>query len=796
MKSPKTLSLLVFSICLFPFITWGQARLQFIHNSPDLSLDSIDVYVNKTLLLDNINFREASEFIQGPSGIPLLIEICPGNSTSAEDALYSTAVMLSQGKKYIAIAQGTIDGNGYNPWQPFELQFIDYARETSNNTGQTDVLFFHGSTDAPALDIIETTSLGLLCDNLSYGQFDGYKELTPANYVLEIKDSASQTRYFNLQFDLTTYSGQALILMASGFLVPGMNNNGEDLGFYIVPASGGMGVPLPPKPDPMAYIQFIHLCADQALDSMDIWIGNKKIGNALPFRYSLPFSEILAEQSHVIAIQPAGSISPDNPLASLTYTFHDQQKYLLMITGIISETGYTPSPALQIYTFDSARTEANPATTTDLLAFHGSTDAPNFDIYETGVGLGLLVEDLAYGNFASEGYLSLTTADYVLEVRNKPGNEVLYSYSLPLSALGLQGKALSLCASGFVNPGNNSNGPGFGLFLALPDGGPLFELPTYIPPTTAFIQFIHNIADTSAQYLDIWMDNQLLLDNHPFHRASAYIEVLANQNLTFSVLHKTSTSPSNPLASLTQSLESGKHYIVVLDGIASSSGYNPLTAVSMNLFENARLIALDNTKVDVLFHHGSTDASEFSIYDFSMNNLFEGLSYSMFSPYIEVNSIDQGWHLISENEVIKSYQVPLNTLQFTAKAVIALASGFYHPENNSNGQAFGLYLIPAEGGAFISLQDVTGTSEIQDETNFSIYPNPARDFIEVNANHFQGFIRLEIYSIEGKKMLSKDWNTIETSKVKIDIKDWPIGIYLIRLSTEDGVMTKKLQIIE
>lgn len=168
--------------------------------------------------------------------------------------------MFSQGKTYIAIAQGIIDGNGYcHPWQPFELQIIDYGRETSNTPGQTDVLFFGGSTDAPAFDIIETTSLGLLSDDLTYGQFDGYKELTPANYVLEIKDSTSGTRYFRLQFDLTTYSGQAFVLMASGFLVPGLNNNGENLGFYIVSANGGMGVSLPQIPDPMASIQIVHL---------------------------------------------------------------------------------------------------------------------------------------------------------------------------------------------------------------------------------------------------------------------------------------------------------------------------------------------------------------------------------------------------------------------------------------------------------------------------------------------------------------------------------------------------------
>ena len=48
MKIHKIFSLLIFGLSYFPLISFGQARLQFIHNSPDVSLDSIDIYVNKT----------------------------------------------------------------------------------------------------------------------------------------------------------------------------------------------------------------------------------------------------------------------------------------------------------------------------------------------------------------------------------------------------------------------------------------------------------------------------------------------------------------------------------------------------------------------------------------------------------------------------------------------------------------------------------------------------------------------------------------------------------------------------
>ena len=58
--------------------------------------------------------------------------------------------------------------------------------------------------------------------------------------------------------------------------------------------------------------------------------------------------------------------------------------------------------------------------------------------------------------------------------------------------LGLENQALVVLASGFLNPANNSNGASFGLYVALPSGGELVELPI----ATA----VNNIQINSLQY--------------------------------------------------------------------------------------------------------------------------------------------------------------------------------------------------------------------------------------------------------------------------------------------------------
>ena len=64
-----------------PSADLATARVQVIHNSADAAAESVDVYLNETLLIPNFAFRTASPFVDAPAGIEIDLSVAPPNST-------------------------------------------------------------------------------------------------------------------------------------------------------------------------------------------------------------------------------------------------------------------------------------------------------------------------------------------------------------------------------------------------------------------------------------------------------------------------------------------------------------------------------------------------------------------------------------------------------------------------------------------------------------------------------------------------------------------------------------------
>ena len=224
------------------------ARVQVIHNSADAAADSVDVYLNGALLLDNFAFRTATPFINAPAGVNIRLAIAGKNSTSEADSITGAVFNynLTQDSTYIIVADGIVSATGYTPNPAFDLKVYLGAREQANTTGNTDVLVHHGSTDAPTVDVDERTA-GNLVNDASYGQFAGYLELATNDYILDVKDQTGTTTVASFQAPLTTLGlvDSALVVVASGFLDPANNSNGAAFGLWVALPSGGALIQLP-----------------------------------------------------------------------------------------------------------------------------------------------------------------------------------------------------------------------------------------------------------------------------------------------------------------------------------------------------------------------------------------------------------------------------------------------------------------------------------------------------------------------------------------------------------------------
>ena len=223
-----------------------------------------------------------------------------------------------------------------------------------------------------------------------------------------------------------------------------------------------------------ARVQVVHNSSDALLSEIDVYFGSELVVDNFPFRNATAFMDVPGGFPAEVSVAPGNSTSVDDAVITETFVFESDETYIIIANGIASETGYNPAPPLSFDTFTMAKENADNPANVEVLVHNGSTDSPAFDIVETEQGLGTLVDNLAYTDF--QGYIELSTQDYVIDVTDETGATTIARYSAPLQTLNMQGSALTVIASGFIDPSQNSDGQEFGLFATTPDGGPLLAL--------------------------------------------------------------------------------------------------------------------------------------------------------------------------------------------------------------------------------------------------------------------------------------------------------------------------------
>lgn len=190
------------------------SRIQIIHNSPD---PTVDIYVNGVNAVPGLAFRDATGMIDLPTRTGIDIAVVPAGGDLADAVATLDDVVLDDGTVYLAMASGVVGDMD----TPFTVVLNAEGRDRAADSEQVDLVLFHGSPDAPTVDVVVEGG-PILFDNIEYGTFSDYVGVAPLMYILDVtpaEDNSTVVKKYDA--DITTLTGQAATVFASGFLSEG-----------------------------------------------------------------------------------------------------------------------------------------------------------------------------------------------------------------------------------------------------------------------------------------------------------------------------------------------------------------------------------------------------------------------------------------------------------------------------------------------------------------------------------------------------------------------------------------------
>lgn len=450
----STLILLLFVSNLFS----QTARVQIIHNAPS---PTVDIYAGTDQLLDNFAFRTATPFIDVPADVVIAIGVALGNSANSTESIATFNVTFESGKTYVVVASGVVGGS-----PGFSLEVFDMGLETTTDPNNVGILFYHGSPDAPTIDVL--TGGTPIINDASYGDFQGYLQVPAASYDLDITPgNDNNTIVASYRADLSFWKGRTAVIFASGFF----SGDGTKFEPWVALSNGGTfpleTITSPPTPPlTTARVQIIH---NAPTPTVDIYAGDVLLLDNFVFRTATPFIDVPAGVTIPIGVALGTSTSATDAIATFPVQFEAGKRYVVVATGIVGGT-----PGFTLATFDMGL-ETVAAANVGILFFHGSPDAPTVDVLTGGAPI---IDNASYGDF--QGYLEVPAASYELSIT--PGNDnntVVAKYLADLSFW--KGRTAVIFASGFLSGAN----PAFEPWVALSNGGtfPLQAIPQFQDPS-------------------------------------------------------------------------------------------------------------------------------------------------------------------------------------------------------------------------------------------------------------------------------------------------------------------------
>lgn len=103
--------------------------------------------------------------------------------------------------------------------------------------------------------------------------------------------------------------------------------------------------------------------------------------------------------------------------------------------------------------------------------------------------------------------------------------------------------------------------------------------------------------------------------------------------------------------------------------------------------------------------------------------------------------------------------------------------------------------IAPEEGTIVESQIVSDASEILADVNMAVFPNPAKDALNITMEtENQTEISLSLMTVDGKVVMNRELNVHGKHQFQINVSQLSAGFYFVKVATDKGVMVKKVVI--
>ncbi len=143
-----------------------------------------------------------------------------------------------------------------------------------------------------------------------------------------------------------------------------------------------------------------------------------------------------------------------------------------------------------------------------------------------------------------------------------------------------------------------------------PEGG--FDTPGAINASAALVQLVHNSPDPGTPTVDVYLNDELLVDDLAFQSATPYTLLRAGESIKIDIAPGASTASGESFAGQDITLDGSRSYYAVVVGIGGTGGTTDDDPMIV-FYDNARRFSTTPGTVDIGFLHGALDTGTIDV---------------------------------------------------------------------------------------------------------------------------------------------------------------------------------------